>query len=372
MAIIYWVVIMDTFILPEEIRENGSLPMYHQIYAQLKKELFFGKYDVGARFFSIRDLRAKYDVNAETVRAAIDRLVEDGFVTSKPMSGIYVNSSKKRRSDIAMGNVWFCQLTGSRNYPFYSGILSALQRRAALAGMNVIVNHCTDVSDLERWFKPETGDGLVVTGDIDAAVIRWLQNTQRLRYVVVGNYDLPSGMPNVRIKIIEAVYRAMEHCAQSGRHKLAVIANSSAKVALGDIMTGISQAVAKGLVEKVGEVLDPQEDGYAGMLKLRDSGCDSVLVSEAAFFGLCRYVFEHKIKCPEELFVIRQGKNEENDIYGDVAAINVMSDKMIMAGKIISTLFGGGPILSELDCEVVKNFQVLEKLNKHIKREELK
>jgi DNA-binding LacI/PurR family transcriptional regulator len=359
-----WGVIMDTFILPDEIRENDSLPMYHQIYAQLKKELFFGKYDVGDRFFSIRDLRAKYDVNAETVRAAIDRLVEDGFVTSKPMSGIYVNSSKKRSSNVTLGNIWFCQLTGNKSYPFYSNILTALQRRAGILGMNVIVNHGTDISDLERWFKPETGDGLVVTGNVDDSVIRWLQNAARLRYVVVGNYDLPSGMPNVHIKIIEAVYRAMELCAQSGRHKVAVIANSNAKVALSDIMTGIRQAVAKGLVEKVGEVLDPQEDGYAGMLKLRDSGCDSVLVSEAAFFGFCRYVFEHKIKCPEELFVIRQGKNEENDIYGDIAAINVMSDKSIMAEKIISTLFGGGPLLSELDCQVVRIFPVAGKIKK--------
>ena len=255
---------MDTFILPEEIRENSSLPMYHQIYAQLKKELFFGKHDVGSRFFSIRDLRAKYDVNAETVRAAIDRLVEDGFVTSKPMSGIYVNSTEKRRSGVALGNIWFCQLTGERNYPFYSGILSALQRHADFMGMNVIVNHGNDVSDLERWFRPETGDGLVVTGNIDAPVIRWLQKSPRLRYVVVGNYDLPSGTPNVHIKIIEAVYRAMELCAQSGRHKVAVIANSSAKVAMNDIMSGISRAVEKGLVEKVGEVIDPQEDGYAG------------------------------------------------------------------------------------------------------------
>jgi hypothetical protein len=56
----------------------------------------------------------------------------------------------------------------------------------------------------------------------------------------------------------------MELCAQSGRHKVAVIANSSAKVAMNDIMSGISRAVEKGLVEKVGEVIDPQEDGYAG------------------------------------------------------------------------------------------------------------
>lgn len=342
--------------MPEEIRGNENLPMYHQIYSQLKKELFFGNYDVGSRFYSIRDLRAKYDVNAETVRAAIDRLVEEGFVISKPMSGIYVNSSEKRRPDIAMGNVWFCQLTGNRSYPFYSNILAALQGKANLLGMNVIVNHGADVSDLERWFKPETGDGLVVTGDIDPAVIRWLQKSPRLRYVIVGNYDLPPGMPNVHIKIKAAVYRAMDLCAQSRRHKVAVIANPNAKVAVKDITAGIEQAVEKGLVKKVGEILDLQEDGYAGMLKLRDTGCDCVLVSEVAFFGLCRYVFEHRIKCPEDLFVIRYGKNKDDDIYGDIAAINVTSDKTIMAEKIMSTLFGGGPLRSELDCEVIRIF----------------
>lgn len=345
--------------------------MYHQIYSQLKKELFFGKYDVGSRFFSIRDLRAKYDVNAETVRGAIDRLVEDGFVTSRPMSGIYVNSAKKRRSGVSMGNIWFCQLTGERSYPFYSNILAALQRHAALLGMNVIVNHGTDISDLERWFKPETGDGLVITGDIEKPVVRWLKKSPNLRYVVVGNYDLPTGMPNIHINVTDAVYRAMELCKQSGRRKVAIIANPHAKLALKEIKDGIGQAVSEGLVEFAGEILDAQEDGYASMLKLQNSGFDSVLVSEASFFGLCRYVFEHRIKCPEDLFVIRYGKNKEEDIYGDVAAINVMSDKTIMAEKIMSTLFGDGPIRSELDCEVVKIFPETGKINNNI-REVLK
>ncbi|MEI7818467.1 MAG: hypothetical protein WCI45_14870, partial [Desulfuromonadales bacterium] len=218
--------------------------------------------------------------------------------------------------------------------------------------------------DMIRWFRPETGDGLVVTGDIDTQVIRWLQNTPRLRYVVAGNYDLPPSMPNVHIKVAEAVYRAMELSAESGRRKVAVITNPYAKVATREIMAGIGKAAANGLIKKVGEVLDPLEDGYAGMLKLRDSACDSVLVSEAAFFGLCRYVFEHRIKCPEKLCIIRYGKNKEDDIYGDVAAINITSDKMIMAERIMSTLFGGGPLRYELDCDVIKIFPDAGNINK--------
>jgi DNA-binding LacI/PurR family transcriptional regulator len=357
---------MTTFIYPEEIRKDAVFSKYYQIYSQLKKEIFFGKHKEGDRFFSNRDLQKKYAVNKKTIHTAVEMLTNDGFVTNKPMSGIYVNSSKKRRSDISMGNIWFCQLTGGRNYPFYSNILAALQRRADMMGMNVIVNHGTDVSDLERWFKPETGDGLVVSGDIDASVIRWLKNTPRLRYVVVGNYDLPPSMPNVHIKVAEAVYRAMELSAESGRRKVAVITNPYAKVAAREIMDGIGKAEAKGLIKKVGEVLDPLEDGYAGMLKLRDSGCDSILVAETAFFGVCRYVFEHRIKCPEDLCIIRYGKNKEDDIYGDVAAINITSDKMILAEKIMSTLFGGGPVHSELDCDVIKIFPDAGKINKEV------
>ncbi len=88
---------MTTFLLPEEIRDNGTLPKYRQIYAQFKKELFFGKYNEGDRFFSIRDLRARYGVNAETIRTAVDCLVEDGFIACRPMSGLYVNGIKERR-----------------------------------------------------------------------------------------------------------------------------------------------------------------------------------------------------------------------------------------------------------------------------------
>ena len=347
---------MTTFIFPEDIRENAVFSKYYQIYTQLKKELFFGNHKEGERLFSVRDLQKKYSVNMKTIRTAIGLLSDDGLVVNKPASGLYLNNANLRKQNLSMGNIWFFQPGRSSNHPYYNGVLSALQRQAGRIGLNVIVNRDADTSGFANWFRPETGDGLVVTGEFNDAFVNRLRKISGLRYVIVGNYELPENVPNVHTKIRESVYKTMELAAAAGHRRVGVISNPVAKLATREIMEAVDTAVKNGLVEYCCGIFDEKGDGYAAMEKMKDSGVDSVFVTEAEFFGLCRYAVEHKIKCPKELFVIRFGKHEEKDAYSDIAAINVMSDKMIMAEKIISTLFRGGPALSELDGEVIKNF----------------
>jgi prepilin-type N-terminal cleavage/methylation domain-containing protein len=345
---------INTFIFPEDIREDNIFSKYYQIYIQLKKELFFGNHKEGERFYSVRELQKKYTVNIKTIRTSIAMLANDGFVVNKPASGLYLNSPGQRKANLSMGNIWFFQPGCSSNHPYYNGVLSSLQLRAGRNGLNVIVNRDIDTSGFANWFHPETGDGLVVTGEFDNAFIDKLRKINGLRYIVVGNYELPKDVPNVHAKIRESVYKTMEIAVAAGRRRVGVISNPTAKLATREIMEGVDNAVKDGLVEYCCGVFDEKGNGYAAMEQMKGADIDTVFVTEAEFFGLCRYAVEHKIKCPEELFVIRFGKHEEKDAYHDIAAINVMSDKMILAEKIMSTLFCGGPKLTELDSEIIK------------------
>lgn len=349
---------MDSFILPEDIRDDLSVPKYHQVHAQLKKELHFGNYSPGDRFFSVRTLMDTYSLNMKTIRSAIQLLEDDGFVVNRPAAGLYVNSVDKRKPGVPMGNVWFCQPGREKDHPYYNAMLSALQRQADAEGMNVIVSRNCDATSFPQWFKPETGDGLVVTGELDQAFIELLKSLKNTRLVVVGNYALPEGVPNVWHNIEDVVRHALTMSATAGRRRLGVISGPKERLVTQDILKGIDAVVQSTPLEYVDGVFDEAEDGHAAMSKLWESNIDSVLVTEPAYFSLCRFIFENRIKCPEDLFVIRFGKNVEVNGYNDIASLTTFSNPNVITTEALKILFSSNHTLVEIKEEVVSSCAV--------------
>lgn len=345
----------NSFIRPEDVEGDNVLSKYYRIYLQLKKELYFGDYREGDRFFSLRELRGRYNVHARTVRAAIELLEQEGFLVNRPKSGTYVNDPLQRKPGFSMGNIWFSLLGPQVESPYYSAVIRNLQRQANLKGLNLIINWNPDVAEFDNWFRPETGDGLAVTGTLTKAFVNRLRGIDGLRYVVVGNYDLPGDVPMIHTQIRGAVVKAMALASGAGRRRLAVILGHEHLRATQDTLEGIKDASDAGLIEHVASRFAVPEDGYLGMKALKDADFDCVLVTESAFFGLCRHVFENGIKVPDDLFIIRFGKNEGYDIYEDVAAVNMVSDKTEMARKALDILFVNAEGPSEMDIDVLEN-----------------
>lgn len=349
--------VLNTFIIPEEIKDDKVFSKYYQIYTQLKKELFFGNYSTGERFFSLRELRGKYGVDMQTIQSAVKLLIEDGFLCKKPASGIYVNDKKKRNSVLSMGNVWFCQLGWEKANPYYNGLLTALQSLAAKRKLNAIVCRDAGAADFKTWFQPETGDALILTGELEMDILKFLEQINFSRYMVIGNYEFPKNIPNVHTNIKDAVFRALKKASEAGRKRLSLIAGPEERRSTRDILDGVDAAAKAGLIEYAGGVLEFSEDGYSAMQKLKDNDFDSVLVTEPAFFGLCRYVFECGIKYPDELFVVRYGNNEDYDFYNDVTALAMSGDKNIIMTKVLDALFENGTKQIEIDIDIIEPHQ---------------
>lgn len=351
---------MMVFIAPEEIRETGDATKYHQVYAQLKKELFFGDYASGDRFFTVRELVDKYALSMNTIRTAIGLLERDGFVSNRSTSGLYVNDVGKRKPGVLIGNVWFCQLGRENNHPYYNVMLTALQARANAQGLNVIVNRGCDVASFPNWFQPESGDGLVVTGELSSAFIEILQSYKRIRYVIVGNYDLPAGTPNVRHNVRESVCQAVSLAASVGKRRIGIIAGPKRRLVTREMVKGVEDAVRDGVIQLVGGVYAFPENGYSGMAELNNAALDCVLVTSPAYFGLCRYVFENGIKYPDEIFVIRYGISQGDDPDNDIQSLDIMSSNPTgPANAALEILFKDGPRRVELATDpvvVTRNF----------------
>ncbi|WP_127848385.1 GntR family transcriptional regulator [Lacticaseibacillus hulanensis] len=69
-------------------------PVYIQIHNQIKKDIEAGKWSVGDRIPSERELAVKFSVSRMTLRQAVQTLVDEGILERRVGAGTYVASQK--------------------------------------------------------------------------------------------------------------------------------------------------------------------------------------------------------------------------------------------------------------------------------------
>lgn len=71
-----------------------SLPIYIQIHNKIKEDIEDGKWKLGSRIPSERQLSAQFGVSRMTLRQAIQTLVDEGILDQRAGSGTYVSNEK--------------------------------------------------------------------------------------------------------------------------------------------------------------------------------------------------------------------------------------------------------------------------------------
>ncbi len=69
---------------------QGKMPLFEQIYQYIKSEITSGIYSYNTKLPSKRQLSSYLQCSVNTVQAAYDQLIAEGYITSKPKSGYYV------------------------------------------------------------------------------------------------------------------------------------------------------------------------------------------------------------------------------------------------------------------------------------------
>lgn len=75
-----------------QIDPASSLPIYQQIYQQIKIDILNGNLADGRRITSTRALAKELQIGRNTVESAYAQLVLEGYLTNRPSSGYVVNS----------------------------------------------------------------------------------------------------------------------------------------------------------------------------------------------------------------------------------------------------------------------------------------
>lgn len=87
---------------------GSKLPVYLKIHDQIKKEIEEGKWHVGDRLPSERELSETFNVSRMTLRQAIQTLADEGILERKIGSGTYV--ARKKVQETMIGTTSFSDI----------------------------------------------------------------------------------------------------------------------------------------------------------------------------------------------------------------------------------------------------------------------
>lgn len=77
------------------LRADSPIPLYKQLYRQLRTEIEQGGYEVGTRLPSERQLAANHGISRLTARRAVDILRDEGYVESFQGKGCYIARARQ-------------------------------------------------------------------------------------------------------------------------------------------------------------------------------------------------------------------------------------------------------------------------------------
>ncbi len=75
-----------------KLEKSTDTPLYEQIYDQIRRDITDGKLPVGMKLPSKRKLGEFLDVSQTTIELAYAQLAAEGFISSKPRKGFYVQA----------------------------------------------------------------------------------------------------------------------------------------------------------------------------------------------------------------------------------------------------------------------------------------
>src|SRR5262245_32269042 len=94
-------------------REVSMTALYQQVAESVRQDILSGRFRPGDQLPSERDLRDRFKVSQQTVRAAFDQLRSEGLVVSYQGRGVFVREQtvpRRLSTDITTSLGWYTTL----------------------------------------------------------------------------------------------------------------------------------------------------------------------------------------------------------------------------------------------------------------------
>ncbi|GAA5037800.1 DNA-binding LacI/PurR family transcriptional regulator [Thermocatellispora tengchongensis] len=237
----------------------NSLPRgrrFRTLAARLRQEIVQGRWPVGGRLPTETELAQTYSVGVNTVRRAVDLLVEEGLVRRRQGSGTFVTASGASGPRPR----FIGALVPSNTY-YYPQVIQGIERAATAAGVRLVLacsDYDPDVESAQMRQLVDAGvSGLLLVPNLhlSADPAAHLAGLRRLPvpYVLVERRPEAPGPADptsyVCTDALGGGYTAVQHLARLGRGRIGY---------LGRIGTATSEQVFAGYRQAVADLGLPE------------------------------------------------------------------------------------------------------------------
>ncbi len=286
-----------------------KFPVYQVIINELLEELSFGKFAVGDPFYTEEMLISRFKVAKMTVREAMRRLVDNGFINRKRGMGSYVTSLPDKPCRIKVTK--HCVLgilPGKRgfkgNIPL-SRMLAAFHDEAFKKGYMLYLGSEKATPLIEAQV-----DGIIIFGELDRDNIQKIKKTNIPTITINRKYE--KIFPTVTTDMRKAGYSSWNYLCNQGYQQVALVGvGNDAETVEHLLLPGIKQAMTDAGVDEsnlynlVGyNALENLEKLLTGS-RIPDA---LLLMNWAAIYPALRLLDKHKIKMPDDIGVLVHGE----------------------------------------------------------------
>lgn len=307
-----------------------------EIAERIYREIAGGRLLPNEKLPGVRQMAERFGVGRQVILSAFQLLEKNGILDMRIGNGTFVKSKlpqgMRTEKRLRIGFLsWKQDLSYRFNLHLYQELLQCSRN-----------NHCEielgiefDRNGLNDWIHHERLDGLIVTGLVDDALIRDL-NELEITCLIHGNYHLTESCNRLESQVEEIIYQEMNRIIETSHTgSIGIIGNSPKQLNITQIRNGIVRVLREHSLPVREEffILNEQEDGYAGMEQLYRKPDDLpglLFLSANAFPGAARYVFENNLQPSERPgFVVGE---QDGAIYPDL--INFKINRVSIPGYV--------------------------------------
>ncbi len=208
-----------------KLHRESPIPLNYQLTRQFETEIIEGRWKVGQKIPSVRQLTELYDVSVPSVRKALGHLVSEGVIETIPASGSYVRKRPSYRKAESTHTLVFMLTNASQlKMSYYMRTLPEVAKEASKVGLGVEFNHLN--SDINNTLRTSQPSGVIWCGGGEMDYIRDLIERQ-VPVVAIGDGPDIEGVTRIVNDDFDGGCLAGRHLLGLGHRKLLVFQRDS-------------------------------------------------------------------------------------------------------------------------------------------------
>ena len=323
--------------------------LYKQIYEALEQEIHDGAYNKTARLPSEKELCERFGVERNTVRKALQMLVDDGLVVKKPGYGTILAGSRfademqksnsrttsqaGRRSILLVAHKDYLQENGEY---FHFNLINSFEKRISGMGYNLLFKPVGTGKDLAEVMEHTSPVAIIFDSYMGNEMYH--EGLKTGIPCVSVNHNTPL-MTSVIANNIDGAYRVTKMLAEFGHERIAVITGVSNYQTSIERMSGVQKFYLK--EEKAPDemlILDGDwlfASGVSAGKSILEMPQAERPTSVFAFnddmaFGCYSALTQAGIRVPEEISIVGFDKSDRYDsIFPPLTTVDVNVDAMV-------------------------------------------